>query len=306
MQQTIISLPAGRNQAVKPSRLRIFGYNEGYVPDLCAMFSAKQFTALRQYLDEKAALYNQPAFISDDPISIPHRFTQPADIEIAGFFAATLAWGNRKSIISSCNRLLHLMDNQPHAFCLHHSKTDLKGLLGFVHRTFNAGDLLALIHFFKRHYAQHHSLETAFTQWMPAGATDTEAALAGFHRYVFSDTRYFEERTRKHISTPEKKSACKRLNMYLRWMVRPSVTGVDFGLWSSISPAQLICPLDVHVARVARQLRLLSRTQNDWLAATMLTDNLRRFDAADPVKYDFALFGLGVMEKNAGQPLTGQ
>jgi uncharacterized protein (TIGR02757 family) len=255
------------------------------------------FQQLKAYLDEKVMVYNHPGFIADDPISIPHRFTRVADIEIAGFFAATLAWGNRRSIISSCNRLLALMGQQPYEFCLHHSTADLKSLLGFVHRTFNGSDLLAIVHFFQRHYRQYDSLETAFSQWMPPSARDTEAALAGFHQYVFSDLRYFEARTRKHISTPDKKSACKRLNMYLRWMVRPATTGVDFGIWKTLSPAQLVCPLDVHVARVARQLGLLQRTQNDWQAALELTDNLRSFDADDPVKYDFALFGLGVMEK---------
>ncbi len=267
------------------------------VSDLCSMLPAKEFKKLKAYLEEKVALYNKPDFINDDPISIPHRFTQQRDIEIAGFFAAILAWGNRKSIITSCNRLVGLMDGKPYDFCLNHSQKELKQLLGFVHRTFNAGDLLALIYFFRRHYQQHDSLETAFAQWMPEEAQDTEAALAGFHRYVFSDPRYFEERTRKHISTPEKKSACKRLNMYLRWMVRDAGRGVDFGLWNTIRPAQLICPLDVHVARIARRLGLLTRKQDDWIAAQELTANLRLFDPLDPVKYDFALFGLGVMEK---------
>ncbi len=242
-------------------------------------------------------------FIQDDPITIPHHFTKKQDIEIAGFFAAILAWGNRKSIINSCNNLLNLMDNAPYQFITSlppepDGKT-FSSLKKFVHRTFNAMDLWHLLYFLRHHYTKEASLESAFSQWMQPDNTTVEHALAGFHNYVFgySTDAVDEKHCRKHIATPAKKSACKRLNMYLRWMVRKDSNGVDFGLWKNISPAQLVCPLDVHVARVARRLGLLLRTQNDWQAAMELTDHLRTLDAADPVKYDFALFGLGVVEK---------
>ncbi len=247
---------------------------------------------LKIFLDNKVKEYNQPSFIKDDPVSIPHLFTQQQDIEIAGFFAAILAWGNRITIIKKCKELLERMDMQPHAFCLHHSDEDLKKLLGFKHRTFNDTDLLYFVAFFKQHYTQHPSLETAFTGF---GKT-VEAMLTGFHEYFFS-LEDAPHRTRKHISTPYKGSACKRLNMYLRWMVRRDKKGVDFGIWQNISPAQLICPLDIHVARVARRFNLLDRKQDDWLAAENLTQHLRSFDPKDPAKYDFALFALGVVEK---------
>lgn len=252
---------------------------------------------LKAFLDEKVLRYNAPDFIADDPITIPHRFTYQADKEIAGFFAAILAWGNRKSIIQSCNGLLQRMDHAPHQFCLHHRPADLKKLLGFKHRTFNDTDLLCLIQFFHRHYSGHASLEMAFAQWMRPADETVEAALTGFHNYVFAEAGTFEERTRKHIATPAKKSACKRLNMYLRWMVRHDKKGVDFGCWKTIRPAQLVCPLDVHVARVARKLGLLHRRQNDWEAALELTAQLRQLSPSDPVQYDFALFGTGVVEK---------
>ncbi len=251
---------------------------------------------LKIFLNKKVDQYNQPFFIAADPISIPHKFIQQQDIEIAGFFAAILAWGNRKSILNSCNTLMQLMDNQPYQFCIHHSEKDLQKLLKFVHRTFNATDLLYCIAFFKQHFTQHSSLEIAFTQWMSKKDETVENALLGFHHYFFS-LPDFPERTRKHIASPQKKSACKRLNMYLRWMVRDNKTGVDFGLWKQIKSSQLIIPIDVHVSRVAKKLSILNRTQNDWQAATELTTYLKILDAKDPVKYDFALFGLGVMEK---------
>ncbi|MBL0146100.1 MAG: TIGR02757 family protein [Chitinophagaceae bacterium] len=247
-------------------------------------------------LDKKVDQYNQPFFIAEDPISIPHRFAQQQDIEIAGFFAAILAWGNRKSIINSCNKLMQWMNNQPYQFCLHHSQKDLQQLLNFKHRTYNTTDLLYCIAFFKQHYSINNSLESAFTKWMNKKDETVENGLIGFHNYFFS-LPDFPERTRKHIATPQKKSACKRLNMYLRWMVRSNITGVDFGLWNSIKPSQLICPLDVHVSRVAKKLGILNRKQNDWQAAMELTSYLKTLDACDPVKYDFALFGLGVVEK---------
>lgn len=251
---------------------------------------------LKLFLNKKVDQYNQPFFIAADPISIPHKFIHQQDIEIAGFFAAILAWGNRKSILNSCNTLMQLMDNQPYQFCINHSKKELQALEQFKHRTFNVIDLLYCIAFFKMHYTHHNSLEIAFIKWMNTTDENVENGLIGFHNYFFS-LPDFPERTRKHIASPQKKSACKRLNMYLRWMVRDNKTGVDFGLWKQIKSSQLIIPIDVHVSRVAKKLGILNRTQNDWQAALELTAHLKTLYAKDPVKYDFALFGLGVMEK---------
>jgi uncharacterized protein (TIGR02757 family) len=255
---------------------------------------------LKKLLNNKVAQYNQPSFIEKDPVSVPHRFSKLQDIEISGFFAALFAWGNRTSIINSCNRLLLAMDNAPYDFIKNHSPADLKPLITFVHRTFNATDLFWLLHFLQQHYRSFNTLETAFAQFINPLSTDITQALVGFHNYVFANADA-PERTRKHISTPAKNSACKRLNMYLRWMVRRDpdvpVPYVDFGLWRNIKPAQLVCPLDVHVGDVARRLDLLSRPQNDWKAALELTNNLKKFDALDPVKYDYALFGMGVTER---------
>jgi uncharacterized protein (TIGR02757 family) len=247
---------------------------------------------LKKYLDSKVDEYDQPFFIKDDPISIPHLFSKQQDIEIAGFFAAMFAWGNRTTIIQKSKELMQLMEMCPHDFCLHHSPKELKRLLNFKHRTFNSTDLLYFIEFFKTHYSHYKSLEEAFTMH----GNTTEKMLSGFHHYFFL-LEHAPARTKKHIATPEKKSTCKRLNMFLRWMVRNDNKGVDFGIWKNISPSQLICPIDLHVARVARHLGLLKRKQTDWLAAIELTAALRKFDNDDPVKYDFALFNLGVIEK---------
>jgi uncharacterized protein (TIGR02757 family) len=248
--------------------------------------------ALKEFLDRKVDQYNQPSFIKDDPISIPHRFSKKQDIEIAGFFAAIFAWGNRTTIIRKTTELMTMMQMHPHDFCTSHQESDLKKVLGFTHRTFNATDLLYFVSFFKSHYSRHQSLESAFTMH---GKT-VEEMLSGFHHYFFS-LEDVPPRTRKHISSPQKNSSCKRLNMYLRWMVRRDNKGVDFGIWKNISPSQLICPVDVHVARVARQLKLLTRKQTDWPAALELTNHLREFDPEDPAKYDFALFALGMAER---------
>jgi len=250
---------------------------------------------LQDFFNKKVKEYNQPSFIASDPISIPHLFTKKQDIEIAGFFAAIFAWGNRTTIINKSKELMHLMQMQPHLFCLNASVTELKKLEGFKHRTFNTTDLLYCIEFFKQHYQQYDSLENAF---MPANKSpeSIKEALSYFHHYFFS----LEDaplRTKKHISTPEKGSSCKRLNMFLRWMVRKDKAGVDFGIWKNIQPNQLICPIDVHVARVAKRFNLLDRKQTDWLAAEELTNYLKKLDPKDPAKYDFALFGLGVIEK---------
>lgn len=250
---------------------------------------------LKIFLNKKVDLYNQLSFIKDDPISIPHSFTKKQDIEIAGFFAAIFAWGNRTTIINKSKELMQLMDYNPYAFCLNHSDNELKKLLAFKHRTFNATDLLYFIAFLKMHYSKHNSLETAFTKWMHKKDETIENGLKGFYHYFFS-LPDIPERTRKHIASPEKNSSCKRLNMYLRWMVRKDDNAVDLGIWKNISPSQLICPVDVHVARVAKALNLLQRQSVDWQAALELTAVLRTLDKADPVKYDFALFGTGVMK----------
>ncbi len=247
---------------------------------------------LKEFLDNKVLLYNQPSFIPADPVCIPHLFTKKQDIEIAGLFAAVFAWGNRTTIINKSKELMQLMDMQPHEFCLHHSSKDLKKMAGFKHRTFNTDDLYYFIEFFHHHFKKYDSLETAF---FPNKGITAEQGLNNFKNYFFS----FEHlpRTQKHISSPLQKSSCKRLNMYLRWMIRNDNAGVDFGLWKKTKPSALICPIDVHVARVAKKLGLLQRKQTDWQAAKELTEYLRTLDSTDPVKYDFALFGLGVMEK---------
>jgi len=252
---------------------------------------------LKDFLDSKVQQYDQPAFITHDPICIPHLFTKQQDIEIAAFFAAVFAWGNRTIIINKSRQLMQLMDSAPHDFILHHTAEDLKRLMVFKHRTFNPTDLLYFIQFLHFHYSTHQSLESAFTMHLNGNEEEPVAqALTHFHYYFFS----LEEappRTKKHIATPEKGSNCKRLNMFLRWMVRKDNCGVDFGIWNTLKPSQLICPVDVHVARVAKRLSLLQRKQTDWNAALELTQHLRMLDTDDPVKYDFALFGLGVMEK---------
>lgn len=251
---------------------------------------------IREFLDKKVDEYNQPFFIKDDPISIPHLFTKKQDIEIAGFMAAIFAWGNRTTIIQKSMELMQLMEMRPYDFCLGHSAKELKRLIEFKHRTFNATDLLYFIEFFKSHFSKHNSLETAFTEWMNDADETTEIALKGFCNYFFS-LEHVPPRTRKHIASPEKNSTCKRLNMFLRWMVRKDNKGVDFGIWNNISPSQLICPIDIHVGRVVKRLNLIRRKQIDWQAALELTDYLRTLDKNDPVKYDFALFNLGIIEK---------
>ena len=251
---------------------------------------------LQDFLDRKVDEYNRPSFIDSDPVCIPHLFTKQQDIEIAGLFAALFAWGNRTTIINKSKELLRLMDNEPYAFCLHHTEMDLVKMLHFKHRTFNTTDLLYFMLFLKHHYTISKSLETAFTDWMDKKDKTIEQALNGFHHYFFS-LQDAPLRTRKHIASPQKNSTCKRLNMFLRWMVRRDKKGVDFGIWKNISAAQLICPIDVHVARVARRFNLLERNTLDWQAAEELTAYLRTLDSKDPVKYDFALFGLGAIEK---------
>jgi uncharacterized protein (TIGR02757 family) len=251
---------------------------------------------LNIFLNNKVIEYNTASFISADPICIPHSFSKKQDIEIAGFFAAIFAWGNRTTIINKSRELLHLMDNAPHDFCINHSDNDLKKLLHFKHRTFNPTDVLYFVDFFKYHFSENISLETAFTKFMKKDDANIENALNGFYQYFFS-LENVPKRTMKHIASPAKKATCKRLSMYLRWMVRKDKNGVDFGLWKKINPSQLIVPLDVHVARVARHFKLLDRKATDWQAAVELTNAMKMLDKNDPAKYDFALFALGVLEK---------
>ena len=290
--------------------------------------SLNTFLELKDFLDAKVEKYNQPGFIENDPICIPHQFKLQQDIEIMGFWASILAWGQRKTIINKCNELITLMDGAPYDFILNHQDIDLKRFLNFKHRTFNDTDTLYFIEFFKQHYKKYTSLESAFTglhlniqggyevfedNMVPeitesnsapfhlnelkinSGSFTTERYLNSFRAYFFSLTD-FPSRTKKHVSSPSQKSTCKRLNMFLRWMVRYDNKGVDFGIWKTIKPSQLICPTDLHVERVARKLKLITRKQVDWQTATELTLNLQKFDALDPVKYDFALFGLGIEE----------
>jgi uncharacterized protein (TIGR02757 family) len=250
---------------------------------------------LRPFLEDKVARYNQPAFIENDPICIPHLFSLQQDKEIMGLWAAVLAWGQRKTIINKCRELITLMEGAPYDFIMHHQEKDLKRFLHFKHRTFNATDALYFVAFFRDFYSRSASLEEGFVQFMQPGDNTTEKGLIGFRNLFFS-LEYAPARTRKHISTPAANSACKRLNMFLRWMVRKDHQGVDFGIWSRISPSQLVCPCDVHVDRVARKLGLITRKQTDWHTALELTEKLRLLDPADPVKFDFALFGLGIEE----------
>ena len=248
--------------------------------------------SLKAFLDQKVDEYNQTSFIKHDPISVPHRFSKKQDIEIAAFFAALLAWGNRTTIIQNANRILHAMDESPYQFIIQHQEKDLKRFLDIKHRTFNATDLLYLIYFLKMHYSQSNTLEDAF---LHQDAHTMKQRLIHFHHYVFLGDH--PSRTRKHISTPEKNSACKRLNMFLRWMVRYDQQGVDFGIWKQIQMNELICPMDIHVCNVAFHIGLIKENKANWKTAMELTEALKLLDDKDPVKYDFALFGLGAEER---------
>ena len=234
--------------------------------------------------------YARPDFIDLDPVSVPRRFARRDDAEIAGFFAAVLAWGQRVTILNKCQDLLDRMDRAPADFIRHHTEADLRRLEGFVHRTFNDTDLLYFVHALQRIDREHGGLEAVVARGM-GDADNIGPGLAHLHD-VFFDDQLAPPRTRKHVATPIRKSTCKRLNMYLRWMVRTANEGVDLGIWTRITPSALLCPLDVHVARSARHLGLLTRRQNDWKAVVELTDNLRRHDPIDPVRYDIVLFAL--------------
>ncbi len=244
---------------------------------------------LKDFLEEKANKYNSSQFIESDPISIPHLFDKKQDIEISGFLAATIAWGQRATVIKNARRLVEWMDYHPHDFVLNASETDLKPFEGFVHRTFNGVDALFFLQSLRNIYQKYDSMETLFK------AKAVKEGIINFRKAFFSIPH--EKRSEKHVSNPEANASSKRLNMYLRWMVRSDNKGVDFGIWENISPALLQCPLDVHSGRVARKLGLLRRKQDDWKAVEELGIALRKFDAQDPARYDYALFGLGVFEK---------
>lgn len=247
---------------------------------------------LKEFLDAKVLEYNHPKFLEDDPLQIPHRFTQKEDIEISAFLAATIAWGNRKSIIKNASKLMELMGNTPYDFVMNHTENDLEKLHGFVHRTFNDIDLGFFVTSLQNIYTHHDGLEGIFTTYQTKDSM--QPAISKFKEIFFELPH--QTRTTKHISDPNKGSAAKRINMFLRWMVRDNSTGVDFGLWKGISPSKLSCPLDVHTGNIGRKLKLLKRKQNDAKALLELDTNLRKMDPNDPVKYDFALFGLGVFE----------
>lgn len=248
---------------------------------------------LKEFLDAKVAQYNHPSFLESDPIQIPHLFNRKEDIEISAFLTATIAWGNRKSIINNATRLMELMDHSPFDFVHHHSEIELEKLSGFVHRTFNGVDLRYFVQSLQHLYKNHDGLEQVFAR--NRDKNSMQPAISSFKKVFFELPH--PKRTTKHVSDPLRGSAAKRLNMFLRWMVRDANTGVDFGLWKSIPKSALSCPLDVHSGNVARKLKLLKRKQNDAKALAELDHNLRKLDANDPAKYDFALFGLGVFEK---------
>lgn len=248
---------------------------------------------LKDFLDEKHDLYNRPEFIENDPISIPHKYTLKEDIEIAGFLSASIAWGNRKMIIRNAEKMMKMMDDAPFDFIINHNDYDLSPFSKFVHRTFNGTDCLYFIHSLANIYKKHNGLESVFSNEIIKGNSVKSAII--HYRNVFFEANY-PDRTSKHIANPERGSAAKRINMFLRWMVRKDNKGVDFGIWNDISPAGLLCPLDVHTGNVSRKLSLLGRKQNDWKAVEELSNELRKFDPLDPIKYDFALFGLGINE----------
>lgn len=253
-----------------------------------------QWKEIKELLDEKYFQFNTTAFIETDPISIPHQFSKKEDIEIAGFLIATIAWGQRVSIINNGNKLMRLMNNEPHDFILNFSKKDVSRFEAFVHRTFNATDCVFFLNSLKNIYTKHDGLEKAFDGNLNKDEPDVKQMIGHF-RELFLNTKH-EQRSEKHISNPLSKSSAKRLCMFLRWMVRKDKLGVDFGIWKSIRTDQLCLPLDLHTGNVSRKLGLLKRTQNDWQAVEEITSVLRKFDPKDPIKYDFSLFGLGAFE----------
>jgi uncharacterized protein (TIGR02757 family) len=260
----------------------------------------KLLVSLKPFLDEQADYFENRAFIDEDPILIPHRFSEKKDIEISGFLTATIAWGNRKSIITNANAIIERMDHEPYQFIKDHSLKDLKRFDGFVHRTFNDTDIKCFIASLKNIYLQFDDMEAAFKKEFDG--VDIRSAIQGFREIFFSVPH--ESRSQKHVSNPATGSSAKRLNMFLRWMVRDASKGVDFGLWKSFQPSQLCIPLDVHTGNISRELKLLKRKQNDWNALEELMNHLRQMDPVDPVKYDFALFGIGVTANKKRLPLS--
>lgn len=252
-------------------------------------------SVVKDYLDNQVKKFNDPSFIEGDPISIPHLFSKKQDIEIIGLWTAVLSWGLRKTIISKAKELCDYMDHQPFEFVMHHTESDLRRILKFKHRTFNNTDTLCFLSFFKWYYTFSDTLEDAFLVYDDRGDISIKAGIKQFHN-IFKSAPDFIPRTKKHISTPANNSSCKRINMFLRWMVRNDQNGVDFGIWKRIPIESLKIPLDVHVFRVASNLGLISRTKADWKTVEELTKVLRSFDPKDPVKYDYALFSLGVLK----------
>jgi uncharacterized protein (TIGR02757 family) len=253
-----------------------------------------ELSEIKELLDEKYFQFNNTSFIETDPISIPHQFSKKEDIEIASLLVATIAWGQRTSIINNGNKLMRLMNDEPHDFILNFSKKDAARFEGFVHRTFNSTDCVFFLNSLKHIYTKHGGLEAAFSTDFSSKETDVKNAITNF-RALFLNTEH-QSRSEKHISNPSAKSSAKRLCMFLRWMVRKDKHGVDFGIWKSIKSSQLCLPLDLHTGNVSRKLGLLNRTQNDWQAVEEITSVLRTFDKNDPIKYDFSLFGLGAFE----------
>lgn len=254
----------------------------------------RQLKEIKELLDEKYFQFNNSTFIETDPISIPHQFSKKEDVEIAAFLVATIAWGQRISIINNGNKLMRLMNHEPHEFILNFSKRDAVRFENFVHRTFNSVDCIFFLNSLKNIYTKHKGLEYAFSDKFTKDKIDVKDAITNFRELFLSIPH--QTRSDKHISNPSAKSSAKRLCMYLRWMVRKDKHGVDFGIWKSINSSQLCLPLDVHTGNVSRKLGLLTRTQNDWQAVEEITSVLREFDKKDPIKYDFSLFGLGAFE----------
>ena len=251
---------------------------------------------LKAYLDKKVEEYNVSDFVALDPISIPHSYSKKQDIEITAFWVSMLSWGLRKTIINKSKELFAIMGDSPYEFIVNHEEKDRERFDTFKHRTFQYTDTLYFLDYLQRYYRTHDSLEQAFTKHLTPTSDHVGNAISGFHDDFF-DIEYAPQRTRKHVATPVRGSTCKRINMFLRWMVRDASTSVDFGLWNTLQPSQLLMPLDVHVDRVGRKLKLIKRKQRDFQTVLELTKSLKRFDPNDPVKYDFALFGVGVMEK---------
>ena len=252
-----------------------------------------KFEELKIFLDEKADQYNNPGFIENDPIQIPHRFTLKQDIEIAGFLAATISWGNRKAIIQSAEKMLDIMGNSPYDFVMNHSENDLRQIKDrSMHRTFNGEDFIYFVEQFNRIYQEHESLEGLFK--IDDSETNFLHAIERFRSRFLGTEKH---RSHKHVSSPYKNSSTKRIIMFLRWMVRKDKRGVDFGIWENIDQKHLSIPLDVHTGNISRKLGLISRTQNDWKTVEELDIVIRKFDNKDPAKYDFALFGLGVTKE---------